>query len=432
MSSGLLALTFFIVFFVFLFLGVPITFSLGASGVACLFASGMKMSLAIKSVFSGFDSFTLLAIFLFTLMGVIYQKTGMANLLINALKPGIGRRKGGLALVATYASAIFGALTGSANATCATFATMLGPEMVENGYPDDWTAATIAAASPLGQLIPPSVTCIVLGVATGTSIGTLFIVDLSIGLITLVFLTVTILWMATKRKLGGSDKVYTKKEKIQALVQMIPLISVPVIVIGGMYSGVFTATEAGAIGSALSMILACCYRTLTFKKLYEIFIDAGKTTATVLLLCATSYVISYVMSMSGLTQYFIDFLTNISANSAILGMLFLLFVLLIMGCFIDLIVLCIILAPTAVTALAPFGINAYHICAIFLIGNLIGIITPPVGVSLFIASSSLKVKMEKISRQVIPYVIMYIILTLCIIFVPDLVLTLPRLLGMTL
>ena len=280
MSSGLLALTFFIVFFVFLFLGVPITFSLGASGVACLFASGMKMSLAIKSVFSGFDSFTLLAIFLFTLMGVIYQKTGMANLLINALKPGIGRRKGGLALVATYASAIFGALTGSANATCATFATMLGPEMVENGYPDDWTAATIAAASPLGQLIPPSVTCIVLGVATGTSIGTLFIVDLSIGLITLVFLTVTILWMATKRKLGGSDKVYTKKEKIQALVQMIPLISVPVIVIGGMYSGVFTATEAGAIGSALSMILACCYRTLTFKKLYEIFIDAGKTTAT--------------------------------------------------------------------------------------------------------------------------------------------------------
>ena len=138
------------------------------------------------------------------------------------------------------------------------------------------------------------------------------------------------------------------------------------------------------------------------------------------------------MSMSGLTQYFIDFLTNISANSAILGMLFLLFVLLIMGCFIDLIVLCIILAPTAVTALAPFGINAYHICAIFLIGNLIGIITPPVGVSLFIASSSLKVKMEKISRQVIPYVIMYIILTLCIIFVPDLVLTLPRLLGMTL
>lgn len=430
MNSGLLALIFLIVFFALLFLGVPITFSLGAGGVVALALSGLKMSLAIKSVFSGFESFTLLAIFLFTLMGVIYQKTGMATLLIDALKPGIGKRRGGLALVATYSSAIFGALTGSANATCATFAKMLGPEMVENGYPADWTAATIAAASPLGQLIPPSVTCIVLGVATGTSIGTLFIVDLSIGLIALVFLTITILWMAVKQNFGGSNTVYTKKDKIQAILRMLPLVSVPVVVIGGMYTGIFTATEGGAIGSAFSLILAMAYKRLTPKMLYDIIIDSGKTTATVLLLCSTSYVISYVMSMSGITQYFVDFLTSICSSSATLGMLFLLLILLIMGCFIDLIVLCIILAPTAVMALAPFGINAYHVCAVFLIGNLIGIITPPVGVSLFISSSSIGVKMEKISKQIIPYVIMYIILTVLIIFVPDLVLALPRFLGM--
>lgn len=430
MSTGMLALVFFVCFFAMLFLGTPITYALGGAGALAMLASGLKMSLVIKSVLSGFGSFTLLAIFLFTLMGVIYQKTGLAGLLVDALKPSIGKKKGGLALIAVYASAIFGALTGSANATCATFSKMLGPEMIDNGYPDDWTAATIAACAPLGQLIPPSVTCIVLGVATGLSIGSLFIVDLSIGLITVIFLTVTIIYLSRRHGFGGSDKVYTAKEKRDAFLRFLPLVSVPVVVIGGMYGGIFTATEAGAIGSAFSFLLALVYRRLNLKMVRDIFADAGKTAATVLLLCASSYVISYVMSMSGMTQFFVELLTNICNISPTLGMLFLLAVLLVMGCFIDLIVLCIILAPTAVAALAPFGINAYAICAIFLIGNLIGIITPPVGVALFISSSSLKVKMEAISKAVIPYIIVYIVLTILLIVFPDLSLLLPRIMGM--
>ncbi|MGI5952909.1 TRAP transporter large permease [Dysosmobacter sp.] len=430
MSTGVLALIFFVSFFVMLFWGTPITYALGGAGTLAMLAAGMKMSLVIKSVLSGFSSFTLLAIFLFTLMGVIYQKTGLASLLVDALKPSVGKRRGGLALIAVYASAIFGALTGSANATCATFSKLLGPEMIDNGYPDDWTAATIAACAPLGQLIPPSVTCIVLGVATGLSIGSLFIVDLSIGLLTVVFLTVAIVYMSLRHGFGGSDRVFTAKEKRDAFLRFLPLVSVPVIVIGGMYGGIFTATEAGAIGSAFSFVLALIYRRLNLKMVVEIFSDAGKTAATVMLLCASSYVISYVMSMSGMTKFFVNMLTNICNINPMLGMLFLLAVLLVMGCFIDLIVLCIILAPTAVTALAPFGINPYAVCAIFLIGNLIGIITPPVGVALFISSSSLKVKMEAISRKVVPYIIVYIILTLLLIAIPDLSLALPRLMGM--
>lgn len=430
MSTAVMALIFFGAFFLMLFLGTPITYALGGAGTLTLLVSGLKMSLVIKSVLSGFSSFTLLAIFLFTLMGVIYQKTGLAGLLVDALKPSIGKRRGGLALISVYASAIFGALTGSANATCATFSKMLGPEMVDNGYPADWTAATIAACAPLGQLIPPSVTCIVLGVATGLSIGSLFIVDLSIGLLTVVFLTITIIYLSRKHGFGGSDRVFTRKEKIDAFVRFLPLVSVPVVVIGGMYGGIFTATEAGAIGSAFSFLLALAYRRLNLKLVLSIFADSAKTAATVLLLCASSYVISYVMSMSGMTTFFVDLLTDICNIHPTLGMLFLLAVLLVMGCFIDLIVLCIILAPTAVVALAPFGVNAYAVCAIFLIGNLIGIITPPVGVALFISSSSLKVKMEAISKAVVPYIIVYIILTVLLIFIPDLCLALPRAMGM--
>lgn len=289
MSTAMLALIFFVAFFIMLFLGTPITYSLGGAGAITMLASGLKMSLVIKSVLSVFGSFTMLAIFLFTLMGVIYQKTGLASLLVDALKPSVGKMKGGLALIAVYASAIFGALTGSANATCATFSKMLGPEMVDNGYPADWTAATIAACAPLGQLIPPSVTCIVLGVSAGLSIGSLFIVDLSIGIITVLFLTVTIIYLSRKNGFGGSDKVFTAAEKRDAFLRFLPLVSVPVIVIGGMYGGIFTATEAGAIGAAFSFLLAMAYHRLNLTLVRDIFTDAGKTAANVLLLCASSY-----------------------------------------------------------------------------------------------------------------------------------------------
>ena len=432
MSGGALAIAFFLVFFICLLYGVPITFSLGLGGLTALILSGTQMTIIIKSMFSAFESFTLLAIFLFTMMGVIYQKTGLASLLVDALMPLIGRIKGGLALVMTYGSAMFGALTGSANATCATFSKLLGPEMVRTGYPRDWTAAVIASASPLGQLIPPSITCIVLGVATGTSIGTMFMVDLAIGIMTLIALTAVILFVAHRHNYGGDAKHYGFAESVKAFLKMLPLIAVPVIVIGGMYGGIFTATEAGAIGSLASLVLAACYHRINLKKIYEIVVESASTTAMVLLLISSSYIVSYVMSFSGITQAFVDLMAAISSHGVGFGLLFLLAILLVMGCFIDLIVLCIVLAPTAMAALAPFGINPYHICAIFLIGNLIGIITPPVGVSLFTATSILGDKIERVSKKIIPFVIMYIIITLVIIIFPDSVLWLPKVLGLKL
>jgi C4-dicarboxylate transporter DctM subunit len=425
----LLVIIFFIAFFVFLLMGVPITFSLGASGTLSLLLSGQQLTLLVRSMFSPFESFTLLAIYLFTFMGVIFQKTGMASLLTDALMPIVGRFRGGLALVTTYGSAFFGALTGSANATCATFAKLMGPEMVKRGYPRPWTTAVIASASPLGQLIPPSLTCIVLGVATGTSIAALFTVDLAIGILTLIFMTTLILIIARKRNYGSTTEKFTRKEAIERITKALPLAGVPLIVLGGMYGGVFTPTEAGAIGSLVSLILAVVYRKLTPRSFYETVIDSAATTGMVLLLIAASYVVSYVMSFTGITQWFINFLTGLSGKSGYIGLLFLVVILLIMGCFIDLIVLCIILAPTAVAALAPLGINPYHINALFLIGNLIGIITPPVGVALFTSSFVLNEKIEKVSKELVPFILMYIIITIIIVLFPDSVLWLPRVLG---
>lgn len=214
------------------------------------------------------------------------------------------------------------------------------------------------------------------------------------------------------------------------IVRALPLILVPLVVLGGMYNGMFTATEAGAIGSMMAFILGIAYKQLTLRMFYDIFIDAVSVTAMVMLLICASYVLSYVMSFTGMTQVFIDLLLAITRYGSIWGLLFLLAILLILGCFIDLIVLCIVLAPTAVGAMTPLGVNPYHVCAVFLIGNLIAIITPPVGVSLFTATMVLNEKIERVSRQIIPFVIMYIVITLLVIFFPGSVLCLPHVLGM--
>lgn len=428
-DSGLLIAVFFVLFFAFLFLGVPITFSLGASGTVTLLLGGKQLTILTKSMFAPFESYTLLAVFLFTLMGAIFEKTGMASLLVDALMPIVGRFRGGLALTTTYASALFGALTGSSNATCATFSKLMGKEMVDKGYPRPWTAAMIASAAQLGQLIPPSMTCVILGVVTGTSIGTLFMVDLAIGIMTLAILTVFILVVAKRRNLGGVAQNYARSEVIGRVLKALPIASVPLIVMGGMYGGIFTPTEAGAIGSLISLILALFYRKLNARRFYQIIVDSAATTSMVMLLIAASYVVSYIMSFTGITQWLVQFLVNLSSSGVYVGLLFLIVLLLIMGCFIDLIVLCILLAPTAVTALQPLGLNPYHINAIFLVANLVGLITPPVGVSLFISTYTLEEKIERVSKEIIPFVILYIIITLIVCFSPDSIFWLPRLLG---
>jgi len=430
MSGEALMIVFIAIFSIGLLVGVPITFSLGASGVVALWLSDVAMSILVRSMLTAFESFTLLAVFLFVMMGTIYQKTGLATLVCNAIMPLIGRVKGGLALVAVYSSAFFSAFTGSATATAATISKIMGPEMVENDYPSDFSAATIAGASPLGALIPPSIVCIVLGVATGTSIISLFMMAFGISILTLVGLTVVVLYIARKNNYGGIARRYTFREGALEIGRAAPLIIVPVAVLGGMYAGMFTATEAGAIGSLISFIIAIFYRKLNLRKFFEIIIDSTGVTAMVMLIISASYVLSFVMSFTGIMAMFIDLLVYITTHGAIWGLLFLFGVLMFLGLFMDLIVMAIVLAPTAVAALSGMGVNPYHVNAVFLISNLIAIITPPVGVALFTSTVILNEKIERVSRKVIPYAAMYIIITLVIIFFPEVALWLPRMLGM--
>jgi C4-dicarboxylate transporter DctM subunit len=433
-DPGVVITLFFVLFFIFTFLGIPITFSLGLSGLIAFLLGGAKLSLAFKAVFMPYASFTMLAIYLFMFMGIVFQKTRLASLLIDALEPLVGRVRGGLAIVNVLASALFGTLTGSANATAATFSRLMGPEMVRKGYPKPFVVSVIAASAPLGSFIPPSITGIVLSVATNTSVLTNFMAGAAIGFIVITVLILTILVIAHRSKghsFGSLEVRYSRREVVMRLIRAVPLITVPLVVLGGIYFGVFSVTEGGAAGCLAALLLALAYRRLTIKSLYEVLLESAAGTGMVMLLVGVSYLMSYTMSLTGLNSAFINTLRYIaSISSPYIALLVLVAILLALGCFIDVIVLCIAMAPFAVLALVPLGVNVYHINALFLAGNLIGNVTPPVGTVLFIALQSLNEKMENVVKVLTPFIVAYIIVYLMITFIPELVLWFPRLLGL--
>jgi len=434
-DPGMIITLFFILFFIFVFLGIPITFSLGLSGLIALLLGGAKLSLAFKAIFMPYASFTMLAIYLFMCMGIVFQKTGLASLLVDALEPLVGRVKGGLAIVNVLASALFGTLTGSANATAATFSRLMGPEMIRRGYPKPFVVSVIAASAPLGSFIPPSITGIVLSVATNTSVLTNFMVGAAIGFLVITMLILMILVIAYRGRghsFGSSLEVrYSSKEIVIRIIKALPLITVPLVVLGGIYFGVFSVTEGGAAGCLAAFLLALAYRRLSIKSLYEILLESAAGTGMVMLLVGVSYLMSYTMSLTGLNKVFIDMLRFVaSETSPYIALLILVCILLALGCFIDVIVLCIAMAPFAVLALVPLGVNVYHINALFLAGNLIGNVTPPVGTVLFITLQSLKEKMENVIKALIPFIIAYIVVYLILTFIPELILWFPRLLGL--
>jgi len=432
-DPGLVMGLFFIFFFLFVFLGIPITFALGLSGLLALILGGAKLTLAFKAIFMPYASFTMLAIYLFTFMGVMFQKTGLAALLVDALEPLVGRVKGGLAIVTTLASAFFGTLTGSANATAATFSKLIGPEMVKRGYPKPFAVSVIAASAPLGSFIPPSITGIVLAVATNTSVIALFLIGAAIGILVIIGLTITILAIAYRGKGGsfGSLEVkYTRREVFVRVMKAAPLLLAPLIVLGGIYFGVFSVTEGGAAGCVAALLLSLAYRRLNLRLLRDVLLESATTTGMVMLLVGASYLMSYTMSLTGLNTVFINALRSMTITSPYLALLTLVAILLAMGCFIDVIVLCIALAPLTVIALAPLGINPYHINALYLIGNLVGNVTPPVGTVLFISLQALDEKMENVVKTLLPFLITYIIIYLIVTFFPETALWLPRALNL--
>ncbi|MEM1702946.1 MAG: TRAP transporter large permease subunit [Zestosphaera sp.] len=427
--------SFFVVFFALAFTGIPLAIALGLSSLVVTAIVGRVYPyLIVKAYYQPFSSFALIAIFLFVFMGVVFQKTGLASLLVQLLYPLVGRKRYGIPYIGIIGSAIFGLLTGSAVATAATFSLLLGSEMEKRRYPREHVAAVLASAGPLGALIPPSIPALVLSVATNTSVLTNFAVVGSLGIVATISLLIWESIISNKYKYGEVDtSKYPAKTIVVNMLRALPLLSVPIGVLGSIYTGLLSVSEAGAIGGLISLILAIAYRRLNFKILCDILITSAATTASVFFLISTSYMLSYVWSMSKVYVVLNNILVSVSQISPLLTLLFTVVLLLILGMFLDLIIFNITLAPVIAAVLRPIGINPYHINAIFALGNLIGTVTPPIGTVLFTTVKAIGASIDsKIMKEAWVMLVPYLILYLLLIVVPDLALWLPKLLGLPL
>lgn len=427
----LIAMVFLLVLIVLIILGLPVSLSILLTSVLFIVAYGRDLTIVISAFDIPLQSFPLLGVFLYTLMGAIFELSGLTHVIVEALQPIVGRLKGGLAIVTAIGCALFGLLTGAVAATAAAFSRLMGPEMEKRNYPREFTAAVLTSSAPLGAFIPPSIPAIIIATATGLSTFTMFMVGASMGIVILLGLIMLILLLSYKNDYGGIERVYTRREIARNIAKALPIMAVPILVLLSIYLGVFSVTEAGALGVLLAFIVATAYRTMTPRLALRTIVEAGKTTAIVVFMIGSSYVLSHTWSLLGINYQMTNFFSSVArVHGPFISLTILAVILAVLGMFFDVIVLSIAWGPIAVSALEPMGVNPYHICALFLMGVLLGTATPPVGAAVFVVSDSLKIRIEEIFKGIRLFVLLYLALYILFIYAPQAALWLPMLLRL--
>jgi len=415
-------------FCLLLLLGVPIAFSMGLGSAIALFISGAVDPVLVgHKLFTGVDSFSLMAIPFFMLSGELMEQGGLSKRLVDFASSIIGHITGGLGLVDILTSVIFAGISGSAAADTAACGSMLIPGMKKKGYPGGLAAVIQACAGSLGPIIPPSMTMIIYCSLTNTSIAALFMAGVIPGLLIGLSLMILTYWYAKKMGIKGEEKAplsrvwATFKEASWALVM-------PLIIIGGIVSGIFTPTEAGAIAVVYAFIVGMfVYREFTLKDLPKILQKSAGMTAMSLLIVAGAAIFSFLVAYAKVPQAVIAFLTSLTSSKYVIMILLVIF-LLIVGMFIETIAATIIVAPILLPVAAQYGIDPIQFALVMVITLVYAGVTPPVGGVLFITIGIAEVKLKDTLRYLMPYLCAVFIVVLLCIFVPQVSTFLPNLL----
>jgi len=406
-------------------LGLPAAIGLGFAGVGYLVITGFRPLITLPNLMAqGLDSFSLLAIVLFVLAGGMMESFGLSKRLVNLGITFFGRLPGSMGTVTVVCCAIFAALSGSGPATVAAIGGMMMPIMVENGYKPRDAAGLISASSSLGPIIPPSICMIIYGACMSASIPKMFAGAALPGILMAVLLAVTNTVISIRRKIPRSTKRYTLKEKAQALWSSLGALGMPVAVLGGIYGGIVTPTEAGVVAVVYCMILGLVYRQLTWEKLKAAFINSAQTTATVLFIISAAKLFGWIVTATGAPTKIANMILPYLSSQGMYWFL-LMVILFVVGCLMDSAPATLILAPILVPIGIQLGIDPVHLGVLFCMNLIVGYVTPPFGVSLFTAVSVTKVPFADVVRGSLPYlVVCFLTVVLCIIF-PQLVLWLP-------
>lgn len=420
----------FIVFSLLIFLmiiRVPIGLALGITSViGLLMMDGMNLAVVIQRLFTSNDSFPLLAIPFFILAGEIMTAGGVSGRLVKFAASLVGHMRGGLATVAILASSFFAAISGSNAATVAAIGGVMAPTMKEKGYSPDYTAATIAAAGVTGMIIPPSILLILYGVITGASIGSLFIAGFLPGIFICLSL-ILLNWFLVKHQNVERSTFQGLQEIWFSFKKAFWALMMPVIILGGIYGGLFTPTEAAAVAVFYGFIMGLIYRELSWKKLYNVFLRATISTAIVMFVMNNAGLFGWFITINQIPQEISTSLTNLAANK-IFFLILVNILLLIVGCFMNAAAAIAIFTSILFPAALSFGIDPILFGIVMVVNLSIGTVTPPLGVDLFIASTICKVPLERIITKVWPYILILIFDLLIITFYAPLTLFLVDLL----
>jgi len=415
----------------FLAMGAPIAYSLAGASLLAVFLGGEISSMVIvQRLFTGTDSFTLMAIPFFMIAGVLMETGGVSKRLIKLCGALIGSLPGGLAIVTIVASAFFGALTGSSPATVAAIGGIMIPEMMKAGYSEEFALSTSASCGYLGDIIPPSIVMVTYGLATGTSVGTLFIAGFIPGVI--IALAMSVVAYVVGKKNGFVNKQRVSLPEIgKAFRDAIPALMMPVIILGGIYGGIFTPTEAAAVSILYGLLVGLfVYRELKLKDIFKLFLRAGESSAKVMFILAGAMALGFVMNREMIPIKVTEAILAISGDSKFIFLLVVNILLLIVGCFMEANAAIMIIAPVLLPVMQQLDINLVHFGIIMTINLGIGMITPPLGMNLVVASSISGAPVRKVLNRYLAY---YLLASIAILYILTYweapILLLPRLLG---
>ena len=418
-----------ILFFLLVLMNIPIAVSLGLSTIITMILYGIPLGMYLDTINAGLSKYTLLAVPFFILAGFIMEKSGISKRIIAFARLLTGPVPGGLGIISIVVTLCGGAISGSGPATVAALGSILIPAMIEDGYDKGFAAALIAASSAVAVVIPPSINLVVYGVISGDSIGTLFISGIIPGILMGICFIVYAFIYSMRHGYRG-ERFGTVKEVLHGFREAIWGLFSPIIILGGIYGGIFTPTEAAVVAVIYSLLIGLfVYKEFNVKDLWHILADAGVSSASILIIMANAGAMTWLITSQGIATRFGTALLGVSDHRIVILLLIDLMVI-IAGVFIDGISIAYIFVPLFLPVVTQLGMSSIWFGVVLTVGIAIGFTTPPVAVNLYPACRIANITLGKISKEIIGFVAAGVVALILITIFPDIVLLLPKTLGM--
>lgn len=426
MSMGVMALILFAIFFVLIILSVPIGFALGLAGIIGLIFLDQSFMMFSQTLIVGIDNFAYLAIPFFVLLGVVMESAEVSRALVDLADELVGFIRGGVAVVTILASMFFATVSGSGPATVAAIGSMTIPDMIKRGYSQRFAVGVATSAGALGPIIPPSIPFIIYGVTTGESIARLFLGGMGAGIFIGLLLMIFSYFKARHEKVPLSGKKPSLKSAAKAMWRAKEALIAPIVVLGGIYLGLYTPTEAGAIGSVYVILVGFWKRTLTVRSFCKCIERTAKISAMIMFVLATAYLFAWVLTAAQIPQVAAKFILE-WADSKLAFFVFVNILFLFIGSVLDTPAAIVILAPILTPVAVNLGIDPIHFGVVVVVNFVIGYITPPFAINLIVAKGLTGMSMEECSIASFPFFLICVVALIVLSAVPGISLFFPKL-----